>query len=186
VNFSSVLRIACLVVLAARAASVAAETPAAVRHQVTGLFSKDREEDLRKVFSTLPEFKIVAIEFENAEIALEYDPENVFPGATPEQIVERLDNMVRQASRHTFGIKALRTIPREKLEMLEIGVMGLDCKACSLGAYEAIYRIEGVERATASFRDGLVTAWINPEKTNRAALEEALTRRNVQLRDRQP
>jgi hypothetical protein len=173
-----------LVLLAACFAASAAEPqqPAAVRHRVTGLFSKDREEDLRKIFASLPDLKLASIDFDTAQIALEYDAVKVFPGATPEQIIERLDNLVRNASRHTFGIKPLSTVPREKLEFVEIGVAGLDCKACSLGAYEAIYRIEGVEQATASFRDGLVTAWIDPAKTTRATLEEALTRRNVELR----
>jgi hypothetical protein len=177
----------CVLLLVACAALAAAAEPgqsAAARHQVTGLFSKDREEDLRKVFTTLHDFKLVRIDYDQAEIELEYDAAKVFPGASPEQIVERLDSMLRQSSRHTFGIKPLLTIPREKLQLVEIGVVGLDCKGCCLGAYEAIYRIEGVEQATASFRDGLVTAWIDSDKASRAALEEALVQRNVQLRGR--
>ena len=47
---------------------------------------------------------------------------------------------------------------------------------------EAIYKIDGVEQATASFKAGLVTALINPEKTNRAALEEALKMKQVELK----
>jgi hypothetical protein len=167
-----------------RSAAEEPSKPSVVRHQVTGLFSKEREEDLRKVIAMLPEFKLASIDFDSAEIALEYDAAKVFSGASPEQIVERLDGMMRNASRNTFGVKPLTTIPREKLHRVEIGVVGLDCKACCLGAYEAIYRIEGVEQATASFRDGRVTAWIDPAKTDRAALEKALVQRNVELRDR--
>jgi copper chaperone CopZ len=61
-------------------------------------------------------------------------------------------------------------------------VLGLDCKGCCLGAYESIAKIEGVEQATASFKLGLVTALIDPAKTNRAALETALKQRNVTLK----
>ena len=67
--------------------------------------------------------------------------------------------------------------------LVEIPVVGLDCKACCLAAYEAIYKLEGVERATASFKDGLVTAWIDSEKTDRTKLEAALKQRNVTLKD---
>ena len=114
------------------------ETPKPIQHQITGLFSKDREKDLRDVFGKLPDIKLVSIDFDNAEAAFEYDPAKVFPGAKPEQIVERFDNLLRNATRHTFGVKPLRTIELDKLKRIEIPVVGLDCKACGLGAYEAI------------------------------------------------
>jgi hypothetical protein len=41
-----------------------------------------------------------------------------------------------------------------------------------------------VERATASFREGLVTALIDPDKIDRAKLEAALVKRGVQLKAR--
>ena len=66
--------------------------------------------------------------------------------------------------------------------MIEISVAGLDCKACCLAAYEAIYRLEGVEMATASFHEGRVTALTDPEKTDRARLEAALKQRGVTLK----
>jgi hypothetical protein len=151
------------------------------KHQITGLFSRDREQDLRDVVQTIPEIKLVSIEFKTAEATFEYDVATVFPNAAPEQIVERFDNLLRNASRHTFGVKPLCTTPRDKLTFIEIPVAGLDCKGCSFGAYDAIYRIDGVEQATASFKDGLVTAWIHPDRTDRAKLEEALKQRGVTL-----
>jgi hypothetical protein len=48
--------------------------------------------------------------------------------------------------------------------------------------YEAIYRMEGVEQATADFKKGLVTAWIDPAKVDPAKLEAALRSRGVTLR----
>ncbi len=65
-----------------------------IKHQITGLFSPERSQDLQKVFNELPEFKLL-----------------------------------------------------------------------------------GVEQATASFKVGLVTAWIDPAKTDRAMLEEALRKK---------
>lgn len=147
--------------------------------RVTGLFSRDREADLREVVKSFPNIQLEAVDFATAEARFRFDPATAFPGAKPEQILERLDNQIRHASRHTFGLKPLITLPREKLQFVEIRVAGLDCKACCLVAYEAIYKIDGVEQATASFRDGLVTAWIDPQKTDRAALEDALRKKRV-------
>jgi len=107
---------------------------------------------------------------------------SVIPGARPEQIIERFDNKLREVSRSTFGIKPICATPRDKLQFIEIPVLGLDCKACCLAAYEAVYKLEGVEQATASFKDGLVTAWIDPQQTNREKLEAALKQRNVTLK----
>lgn len=154
---------------------------AVIKHQVTGLFSKDRESDLREVFETLPQFKLVSIDFEAAEIGLEYDPTKVFPNAKPEQVIERFDSLLRNASHHTFGIKPLRTVEKEKLKRIEVRVAGLDCKACGLGAYEAVYRLKGVESATASFKEGLVAAWVHPEQIDQVEIETALKQRGVQI-----
>ena len=65
--------------------------------------------------------------------------------------------------------------------MIEIPIVGLDCRACSLAVYEMVYRLKGVELATASFKDGKVTALIDPQKTNRTALEMALKSKQVEL-----
>ena len=161
-----------------------AEEPKTIKHQITGLFSPDREKDLRNVFATLPEIKLGQIDYAKAEAEFVYDPAKVFPNAKPEQLVEQFDNILRNASRSTFGAKPLCTTPDDELKFVEIPVLGLDCKACCLAAYESIYKIEGVERATASFKDGLVTAWIHPDKTNVTALEEELRKKGVTLPDR--
>jgi copper chaperone CopZ len=161
----------------------AADEPANLhKHQVTGLCSKDREPDLRETFAKIDGVKLVGIDFKTAEITLEYDAAAVFKKAKPEEIVKQLDNKVRTASHSTFGVKPLRTTPAEKLTWVSIPVAGLDCKACSLAAYEVIYRIDGVEVATASYRDGLVTAWIDATKTSREALVAALKKREVDVK----
>ena len=157
--------------------------PQPVKHRVTGLFSPDREADLKKVFAEkIPEVKLVSVDFKNSEATFVYDADKLFNKPKPEQFIERFDNVLRTHTLGTFGIRAVCAIPQDKLEFIEIPVVGLDCKGCCLAAYEAIYKIDGVEQATASFRDGLVTARINPEKTNRAALEEALKAKHVELK----
>ncbi len=169
------LMILCFMILSANAR---ADT---IKHQVTGLFMKEREQDLREVIEKIPQVKLVSIDFKNAEATFAYDPVKVCPGAKPEQFIQRFDSLVRSASNHAFGIKPLRSVPLDKLRLVEIPSAGLDCKACCLAAYEAVYKLEGVERATASFREGRVTALIDPEKTDRAKLEAALKKRGVQL-----
>ena len=153
-----------------------------VQHRVTGLFSPDRENDLREVLKTLLDVKLVSVDYKTSEATFLYDADKLLSRPKPEEIPERLDNLLRSASQSTFGIRPLCLIPKDKLKWIEIPVAGLDCKACCLAAYESVYKIDGVEQATASFKDGLVTAFVNPEKTNRAALEAALKARGVTLK----
>ena len=161
----------------------AAEEPKLIKHQITGLFAPDREKDLRDVFEQkLPQFKLVSIDFKNAEASFDYDPTKIFPGAKPEQIIERFDNKLRNATRHTFGAKPLRTIEKDKLKLVEIPIVGLDCKACSFAVYEMVYRLKGVEQATASFKEGKLTALIDPEKIDRTEIEMTLKQRGVQIK----
>jgi copper chaperone CopZ len=155
-----------------------------IKYQVTGLFSPDREQDLREVVQSIPQVNLVSIDFTNAEVTFEYDPAKVFPGAKPEERIQRFDNLLVTASHRTFGVKPLRSVPLDKLQLIEIPVAGLDCKACSLAAYEAVYKLNGVERATASFREGRVTALIDPAKIDRARLVDALEKRGVDVKKR--
>lgn len=155
--------------------------PQPIKHRVTGLFSPDRKDDLIEVLQKLPDVKLVSLDYETSEAAFQYEPAKFLAGSKPQQHVERFDMLLRSVSSSTFGIAPLCTTPKDKLTRIEILVVGLDCKACCLAAYETIYKIEGVAQATASFKDGKVTALIDPEKTNRATLEMALKGRQVEL-----
>ena len=153
-----------------------------VKHRVTGLFSPDREADLKKVFAEkIPEVTLVRVDFKNSEATFVYDADLLFNKPKPEQLIERFDNLLRTHTLGTFGIREVCKTPKDKLAFVEIGVVGLDCKGCCLAVYETIYKIDGVEQATASFKEGLVTAWIDSKNTDRAALEEALKKRGVTL-----
>lgn len=149
--------------------------------RVLGLFSPDRVPDLREVFEEIPELKLVKVDFDRSEMTVAFDGKKAFPGAKPEQLPERVDQKLRQASRSTFGARPRGAVARDKLQLVVIGAKGLDCKGCCLAAYEAIATLDGVERATASFREGKVTALIDPQKTDRGKLREALRKKGVAL-----
>lgn len=154
-----------------------------VKHQIIGLFCPEREKDFKDLCEQkLARFKLVSVDYPNAEASFGYDPVREFPGAKPEQVIERLNNEVRQASRQTFGVKPLRSVPKEKLKLEEFEIVGLDCKACSLAVYEIIERLKGVEQATAYFKVGKATALIDPEKIDRTEIEMTLKQRGVTLK----
>lgn len=154
------------------------------RHRVLGLFQADREDDLAKVVGRLPGVIMIEADFEKGEATFRYDADVLFPGRkTSEQLAQGLDQLLRRESRGTFEVTPLTDNARSKLKRVEIGIVGLDCKGCSYGAYRAIYKIEGVENATASFHNGNVVAWIDPDKTSRSVLVEALEQKRVKVKD---
>jgi copper chaperone CopZ len=149
--------------------------------RIYGLFSPDRKDDLNQVMQKLPDIKLVNVDFDAGEATFEYDIKKVFGSPTPEQIPERLNNMLRGASNGTFGVKPLSTIPRDKLQKLEIPVYGLDCKACSFACYKMLAEVDGVEYAIASFKEQKAVVLIDPSKTSREALEKRMKEREVSL-----
>jgi cation transport ATPase len=172
-----------LCALCALCASVVATASAEdFRHRVTGLFDAARVEDFQRLAAQLADVKLVSVDFATAEAVFSYEPAKLAPKNKPEQALERLDTLVRQASRGAFGVKPLSPTPRDQLTRVEIGVLGLDCRGCALGAYEAVAKLDGVEQATASFKEGRVVAWIDPKKTDRATLEAALKKKNIELK----
>ncbi|MBI1373622.1 MAG: hypothetical protein GC159_12910 [Phycisphaera sp.] len=154
------------------------------RHLVKGLFSKEREADLREAIGRMPdEIELVTADYQTNEAVFRYDQSKVFKGAKPQQVIEWFNQRLQQVSDRTFGIKPLPELPADKLTRVEIHIAGLDCKACSYGVYLTMERVDGVEVATASFHDGLATALIDPSKTDRAKLIEALKKREVDVKD---
>ena len=155
--------------------------PETFTHRVTGLFSKEREAHLREAVKKIPDLELLSIEFDRGEAKFKYDPEVFFKGVKEKDQVERFNNLLRQASSHTFGIRATGDVSWDKLTLVEIPVAGLDCRACELSVYEIVYKIDGVEQATASFKEHRVTALIDPAKTSREALVNALKERGILL-----
>jgi copper chaperone CopZ len=149
------------------------------KHRVTGLWSADRIDDLKETVKKLPDVAVVSVDLEAGEAVFSYDPAKLFPKIAPKDHVDRLDNLLRQASQSTFGVKPL--IPPEKRTRVEISVSGLDCKGCGLAVYEIVGRTDGVAQALVDLKGGRLVAFIDPEKTNKAALEEALKKRQVKV-----
>ncbi len=148
--------------------------------QVTGLFMRDRVDAFRALLQQVPEVRLLELDFETAQARLAYDPEcDLFRGVQPTQLIERCHNRLQQLSRSTLGMRAVSSVPREQWKKLDLQIAGLDCMACSYAAYDALIRIEGVEQATASFRDGKATAWYNAAVTNQELIVMTLKQRQV-------
>jgi copper chaperone CopZ len=153
-----------------------------VTHRITGLFSPEREVDLREAAKQMEGVDVVSVDVARGEAVFAYDPAKLFKGVKEKDYVQRFDQLLRQASRHTFGARPRGDTPWEKLVRVEIPVTVLDCRGCELSAYEAVAKIDGVEQATAVSKDGKVVAMIDPAKTGRDALVDALKKRQVLIK----
>ncbi len=176
----AILLILCLTALSAIAADETSE------HRIIGLFQPDRQDDLREVVKTMPDVQLVKLNYDTIEATFSYDVTKLISGYNPkkppteEAVTKRLDELLRAASQGTFTLKPVATIPKDQMQAIEIKVGLLDCKGCRYGAYLAIAKLDGVERATVN-EAGLLTAWIDPAKTDRTALETALKKGRVEL-----
>lgn len=149
------------------------------KFRIIGLFSTERQDDLREVLKTIPDVKLVSLDYGNIEAVLSYDTAGIFPNAkpksyTPEQIATRLSELLRNASQGTFSVQPPSTTLRDKLAKAEIPIGILDCRGCRFAAYMAVIKIAGVENVSVDSAKGILTASFDAAKTNRAAIEEAL------------
>jgi copper chaperone CopZ len=154
--------------------------------RVLGLFAPAREVALREALKQLPELTLVDLNYAEGELTVEFLRGKAFPGTKTEQLVERLNDKIRSATNHTIGVSSRTTVPRTKLVVVVIPAAGCDCAACNLAATEALDKLDGVDRVTASFKEGKITARIDPTRINRPALEDALKRIGVTLRSSPP
>jgi len=170
----------CVATMLSAAPARGAETEHAYR--MLGLFQEDRQDDLGEVIDQLDGIELVAVDHRTGRVRFRYDQEALFPNKTAEQVVQQLDRLIRSGSRGTFRVTEVPDTRRSELKRVEIEIVGLDCRGCSYAAYLAIYEIEGVDNAIASFKAGKVVAWIDPDKTDRETLEKALTDEGVKLK----
>jgi copper chaperone CopZ len=160
--------------------------PQLFKHRITGLFSHEREAVLREAIQEITGVELVSIDFDRAEGTFRYDPAVAFKNSKPEEIDKAFNSRVGPLTHNTLGIQPLVATPPEQLTRVEIPIAGLDCQACCLAAYESIYKVDGVAQATASFKDGKLSALIDPAKTNREALIAELTKRRVKVPGSEP
>ena len=156
-------------------------------YRLIGLSAPERESDLREVMKTVPDVALVSLDIAKAEVNLRFDAEKLFLPAkskqspAPDKITERLNSLIGGASKNTFSLTERSTVPADKLTKVEILIGVLDCKGCRYAAYQAVAKLEGVERATVSATPSAIIAWIDATKTKREALEEALKKVRADL-----
>ena len=156
-------------------------------YRLIGLSAPERESDLREVMKTVPDVALVSLDIAKAEVNLRFDAEKLFLPAkskqppAPDKITERLNSLIGGASKNTFSLTERSTVPADKLTKVEILIGVLDCKGCRYAAYQAVAKLDGVERATVSATPSAIIAWIDATKTKREALEEALKKVRVDL-----
>lgn len=168
-------------------AALAADDKQSKEFAIIGLFSPDREQDLRDVMADVPEFQLVRVDYDNARATFSYDVASLFAEQKPRkaptasEVEQRINTLLTRASSNTFALKLTPDIPREKLTRIELNVGILDCKGCQYAAYFATMKALGVERATVA-RDGTLTAFVETGKSDEAALKDALKRANIECR----
>ncbi|MST00674.1 MAG: heavy-metal-associated domain-containing protein [Pedosphaera sp.] len=156
-------------------------------YRLIGLSAPERQEDLREVMKTVPDVTLVSLDVAKAEVSLRFDAEKLFLPAkskqppAPDKITERLSSLISGASKNTFSLTERSAVPADKLTKVEILIGVLDCKGCRYAAYQAIAKLDGVERATVSATPSAVIAWIDATKTKRETLEAALKKTGVEL-----
>ncbi len=162
--------------------AVAAEQT--VEYSVRGLFQPDRKVVLLNAAKALENCRLVGVDYETARATFTYDDEaQGFKKAKPEQILQQIDTQVRKLTNRTFTLLQPGAPPEAGLKRIDFAIEGLDCVGCSFGAYSALATQEGVERATASFHEGSLTAFIDPSKTSREALLEVLKKKEIKVVD---
>lgn len=165
------------------AGEVVAEKKQRLRVGITGIFAPHRTKAFIDQLAHIPEVELLDFDYATSEANLAYAAESpMFNGASEQQIIERLDNRLRQLTRNVLGVKPPLSKPQDQLQLIEIGIVGLHCNACSLACYEILARVPGVERATADFTTSMATVLVDPAKVDREQLEKALTERGVELR----
>jgi len=157
-------------------------------YRLVGLFEPSRAEEFRKLLAEeLPELKVDRIDFEKAEVTLRYELASLFSdgkvpkGFTAEKLREKIDQTIRGKSKGTFQITWPSSVAPGQQTRVDIKVGVLDCRGCRFGVYQIVAKIDGVERASVTSDTHVLTAWIDPAKTNREALEAALKKSQVQL-----
>ena len=152
-------------------------------YHITGLFSHDREADLREAVGQIEGVRLTSIDFDFAEATFTYDPAKAFPDTKPEDVTERLNQLLLESSDRTFSLRPRSTVERDKLEHIQIDLAPLDCKACALGVHELVTGIAGVEQAAVDMKKGKISALIDPRQTSRDALRKKLREREVTVLD---
>jgi hypothetical protein len=149
-------------------ASAADEAWPTVVMRVAGLCYPERAAELKAELAERSDVRIVTVDYERGEATFAYDPKRTKP-----------DDLEHLGGHRGFRIHPRSQIPVDQLTRLDIPVAGLDCKGCALGTANVVNRIDGVYHVMVDYRIGIVSLRVDPAKTGREALVEALTKGNV-------
>jgi cation transport ATPase len=156
----------------------------AIVAHVHGLFQPEREQELRTLLAKLPGVQVQHVELKTARITFTCDPAiPEFRGQTPERQLALVNERVREASQHTFQLQPLGDRAPETWQEVHLRVAGLDCRGCAFAAYLVAMKVDGVQHALVSFRDGSLRAWYDAAKTSPVELTKALRQAQVDVRD---
>jgi copper chaperone CopZ len=180
-----------VLLLSASAGLLRAEEQTAT-YRIIGLCFPERQADFRRVIKEVPEIELVDLQFDQAVATVRYDLDKLLPPGPPKKPADRgadkvllkLNDLLRKASGGSFSFAAPSATPEDQLARVDIKVGLLDCKGCRYAVYLAVAKIDGVERATVSA--DMLSAWIDPVKTNRGALETALKKEQVPMLEAAP
>jgi hypothetical protein len=156
--------------------------------RIIGISEPARVEDFQKAVKAVPELELVSVDEEKASAVLRFELTTVITkpkprpeDTTPQKVLEQLDNMIGKASIRTFSLTTPTGTSEAALAKVDFNVGVLDCKGCRYGAYIAIAKLDGVERASVKAGTRILTAWIDPSKTTKETLEAALKKARVEL-----
>jgi len=158
-----------------------------VRCRIIGLSGSERVEDLHAAFATIPSLQIEKLDADAQEITVKYDFARLFPHSapnhkpTPAQLLEQINNTIRSATFGSFTVATIPDLPRDKLRRQEIPVTVTDCKACRIGLYNIVTKVDGVQLAQVDQKTGTITVWTDPAKSDLAPIRDALKKGNVLL-----
>lgn len=178
-----------IVLLLSAAAGLVRADEQTATYRIIGLSAPERQEDFRRTMKAVPEIALIDVHFDQAVATVRYDVDKLVPPGPPkkptdrsaEKVVLKLNELLRKASSGTFSFAAPSATPEDQLARIDINIGLLDCKGCRYAAYLAVAKIDGVEHATVSSEKQTLSAWIDPAKTNRTALEDALKKEQVPL-----
>ena len=157
---------------------------ATYRWRLTSLFQPDRVEEVRQSIESMnPEIKVLDIDYETSIATFRFDAQKLYPGANTEKnLVYQFGQTLRTHTRGVVEALELPDTPLDKVQEVTIPIAGLDCRGCSYGAYLSVYKLPGVDYATANFRKGELYARIDSRTdTNEQTLREALLNKKIHL-----
>ena len=159
--------------------------------RIIGLSDASRANDFKEVIKKVPSVKLVRFDSDKASASLDFQPatqdQKSVPSGTvlpPDKVISLIDGLVGDASSHTFSVTAPTGVAEKNLSKLTYKVSINDCKGCRYAAYLAVAKLEGVDRASLDSSNNILVAWIDPTKTSKKAVGDALTDARIKWRDK--